>query len=60
MDGERPLLDELGQHEEAISYYDKALGIDPNNIYALYNKGLALDNLGRTRKLLVTMIKYWI
>ena len=26
------------------------MGIDPNNIYALYNKGLALDNLGRYKE----------
>ena len=29
----------------AIEYYDKALAIQPNDTYALDNKGLALDNL---------------
>lgn len=36
-----------GEHEKALSYYDKALKIDPNSIYVLINKGTALDYLGR-------------
>jgi tetratricopeptide (TPR) repeat protein len=35
-----------GKYKEAISYYDKALFFDPNNVYALNNKGLALASLG--------------
>jgi len=35
----------LGQYDEAIDYYDKALAIDPNNTLALTNKQLAIDNL---------------
>ena len=37
----------LGQYNESIGYFDKALGIDPVNGLALYNKGLALFNLGK-------------
>jgi tetratricopeptide (TPR) repeat protein len=36
-----------GEHEKALSCYDRALEIDPNSIYVLINKGTALDNLGR-------------
>jgi tetratricopeptide (TPR) repeat protein len=35
----------LGKHEEAIKWYDKALEIEPNDDKAWYNKGLALDKL---------------
>ena len=31
-----------------IEYYDKVLGIDPNDVDALNNKGVALKNLGNT------------
>jgi len=31
-----------GNYQEAISYYDKVLEIDPNNVNALYAKGLYL------------------
>ena len=37
-------LDNLGNHTQAIQYYDKALDIDPNNIDTLINKGVALDS----------------
>jgi len=40
------LFDEA-KYEEAITYYDKALSIDPSNLDALFSKALALDNLGR-------------
>ena len=36
----------LGNHTEAILYFDKALAIQPNDTYALNNKAAALDNLG--------------
>jgi tetratricopeptide (TPR) repeat protein len=39
-------LNDLGRYEEAITYYDKALSIEPNDILALSNKGIALDDLG--------------
>jgi tetratricopeptide (TPR) repeat protein len=42
-----------GKYEEAITWIDKALEIDPGNAQvlnsktlALYNKGLTLDNIG--------------
>ena len=37
----------LGRYEEANAYYDKALGIDENDMSTLNNKGLALYELGR-------------
>ena len=36
-----------GEHDGALSCYDRALKIDPDSIYVLINKGTALDNLGR-------------
>jgi tetratricopeptide (TPR) repeat protein len=36
----------LGNYTEAITYYDKALAIDPKDTKALYYKGAALDSLG--------------
>ena len=40
-------LDRLGQKEEAIACYDKALKIEPNNIQIMNNKGYVLINLGK-------------
>ena len=40
-------LDRMGQFEEAISWYDKALEIDPENAVILSYKGVILTNLGR-------------
>ena len=40
----------LWNYEEAISYYDKALQIDPKNVPALTNKGVALNKLGRNEE----------
>lgn len=36
----------LGKYEEAITYYDKAIQIDPNYAFAWRNKGLSLNMLG--------------
>jgi tetratricopeptide (TPR) repeat protein len=36
----------LGQYNESIEYYDKVLAIDPNYVFVLDNKRLAIDNLG--------------
>jgi tetratricopeptide (TPR) repeat protein len=35
------------RYDEAMGYYDKVLGIQPNNTHTLNNKDLALDYLGR-------------
>ncbi|MDQ4056784.1 MAG: tetratricopeptide repeat protein [Thermoproteota archaeon] len=35
----------------AIEYYDKALAMNQNDPDVLYNKGLALDQLGKYKKL---------
>ena len=40
-------LDIRGEHDGALSCYDRALKIDPDSIYVSINKGAALDNLGR-------------
>ena len=40
------LFDER-EYDQAITYYDKALSIDPHDYVALYNKGVALPNLGK-------------
>jgi tetratricopeptide (TPR) repeat protein len=36
----------MGEYNESIVYFDKALAIDPDNTSALNNKGLALAKLG--------------
>jgi len=36
-----------GQYEEAITYYDKALEIDPTYLDALNNKGTVLKEQGQ-------------
>jgi hypothetical protein len=36
----------LGEYDESIAYFDKALAVDPDNTAALNNKGLALAKLG--------------
>ncbi|HYL67329.1 MAG TPA: tetratricopeptide repeat protein [Nitrosopumilaceae archaeon] len=41
-------LFDQGKYQDAISYYNKTLGIDPANINALYNTALALDRLNNT------------
>jgi len=40
-------LNAMGQFEEAISWYDKALAINPEDVRTLYNKGIILHKLGR-------------
>src|SRR3989338_1587787 len=40
-------LFDLERYDEAISYYDQVLEIDPDDVVALTNKGLALRNLER-------------
>ena len=43
-------LYDLGQDQEAITYYDKVLEIDPNHVRALNSKGLALYHLGQDQE----------
>ena len=40
-------LDTLGQYEEALSWYDKALKIDPKDINTMFKKALLLSKLGK-------------
>jgi len=37
----------LAEYEQAISYFDQVLEIDPNNIEALISKGLSLSQLNK-------------
>ena len=37
----------LGKHKEAISFFDKVLKSHPDNIEALYQKGVVLINLDK-------------
>ncbi len=41
------LRDSQGMYEKAISAYDVALGIDPENADALFNKGITLKKMGK-------------
>jgi tetratricopeptide (TPR) repeat protein len=43
-------LDELGQYEEAVSWYDLAIKNYPLDIVAWYNKGNVLDNIGKLKE----------
>ena len=40
-------LDELGRHEDALVFYDKAIEVDRSDVNAWSNKGTALGDLGR-------------
>ena len=40
-------LDEIGQYEEAVSWYDIAIKKNSQDIVAWYNKGNVLDNMGK-------------
>jgi len=43
-------LDEIGQYEEAVSWYDIAIKKNPRDIVAWYNKGNVLDNMGKLKE----------
>jgi protein O-GlcNAc transferase len=46
------VLQALGRFDEALQSYDKALGIAPRLINALYNRGVTLSNMKRPREAL--------
>ena len=46
-------LDALGQHQEAIECYDKALTADPQDASTWSNKGSTLDKLGRHEEAII-------
>ena len=48
-------LDELGRHEEALAWFDKALQIAPGDGWALHNKALTLSALGRSEEALACL-----
>ncbi len=41
------LRDSQGMYEKAIAAYDIALGIDPEDADALFNKGITLKKMGK-------------
>ena len=47
MDNKGFALYSLGKYNDAISSYDKALAINPNDAGVLNSKGVALANLGK-------------
>ncbi|KAF5090928.1 tetratricopeptide repeat protein [Methanospirillum sp. J.3.6.1-F.2.7.3] len=40
------VLDHMGNHDEALVWYDRALEYDPNNAETWYNKGMTLRKTG--------------
>ena len=44
------MLEELGEHQQAISYYEKAIQIQPNYVKAHNNLGVILKELGEHQK----------
>ena len=44
---------DLKKYDEALTWYDKVLEIDPKHVYALHNKGLALANLEKFEEAIV-------
>ena len=46
-----------GKYEEAISLYDSRLSVDPKDVEALNNKGVALHHLGRFEEAISTYDK---
>lgn len=49
---EGDICDYLGRFEEAISFYDKALQIDPTDADALFDKGMTLQKMGKRKEAL--------
>lgn len=48
INGKGCVLVSMGNYEKSISYFDRALKIDPKNVRILVNKGFALEALGDT------------
>ena len=46
-------LSNLGKYEEAITWFDKTLEINPHFVNAMYNKADALGELGKYEEALV-------
>ena len=41
---------DLKRYEEARTAYDQAISLDPKDATAYYNRGLALDRLGKKKE----------
>jgi len=50
-------LQNLDRYDEAISAFDKSLGIDPNNALSWFAKGEALSNSGKYEEALISLEK---
>ncbi|MBN2039116.1 MAG: tetratricopeptide repeat protein [Spirochaetes bacterium] len=53
------ILDDMGQSEEAINTYNKALTIDENDDSTLYNMGIAYKNAGKPELAVQSWKKAW-
>jgi len=51
------LLSQAGRTDEAMSYYRKALEINPNHVKSHINYGLLLSNIGRTDEAMAHYLK---
>jgi tetratricopeptide (TPR) repeat protein len=49
----------MSKYEESITWYDKALEIDPKNVDTLYSKALAHDNLERYEEAISIDSRLW-
>src|SRR5829696_8198169 len=50
-------LYQQGEYQEAITWFDKVLAIDPSNVNALNNKGVALYSLGQFQEAITSYDK---
>jgi tetratricopeptide (TPR) repeat protein len=50
--GRGDIYDDLEQYEKALTDYDQAIQLDPNNAYAFYNRGITYHKLDQYEKAL--------
>ena len=50
-------LNKIGNYNESIVYFDKALAIDPKNVLALNEKGNAYGGLGNYKQAIASYDK---
>lgn len=44
-----------GRHEQAVAFYDRCVGVDPNYSYAYFHKARSLEALGRGEEAIDTL-----